>query len=99
MDEEGHHRVPGVQTNRLSALICANQGDCYGIVCLGHSLLVPQIAFKQKENQRMTTTKSYDYLNRLTTISSQPNSGTGVPPVSFNYADNSAKPADSGWAG
>ena len=37
----------------------------------------------------MTTTKQYDYLNRLIAISSQP-SGTGVPPVSFNYAYNPA---------
>jgi RHS repeat-associated protein len=37
----------------------------------------------------MTTTKSYDNLNRLTQISSAP-SGMGVSPVSFSYAYNSA---------
>lgn len=37
----------------------------------------------------MTTSNQYDYLNRLTQISSQP-SGTGVPPVSFNYGYNPA---------
>lgn len=56
---------------------------------LANSPLVQQIAFKQGSTTRMTTTKSYDYLNRLTAITSQP-SGTGVPPVSFNYAYNTA---------
>ena len=37
----------------------------------------------------MTTSKSYDYLSRLTAISPAP-SGTGVSPVSFNYNYNSA---------
>ena len=37
----------------------------------------------------MTTTKQYDLLNRLTQISSAP-SGTGVPPVVFNYTYNAA---------
>ncbi len=37
----------------------------------------------------MTTTKSYDYLNRLTQIASTP-TGSGAAPVSFNYNYNSA---------
>jgi hypothetical protein len=37
----------------------------------------------------MTTTKSYDYLNRLTQISSAP-SGGGQLPLNFNYTYNSA---------
>ena len=36
---------------------------------------------------RMTTTKQYDHLNRLTAISSSPSAGS---PVSFNYSYNSA---------
>jgi YD repeat-containing protein len=56
---------------------------------LANSPLVSQITFQQNSATRMTTTKQYDDLNRLTAISSQP-SGTGVPPVSFNYAYNSA---------
>jgi len=37
----------------------------------------------------MTTTKSYDYLNRLTQIASAP-TGSGAVPVNFNYTYNSA---------
>jgi len=37
----------------------------------------------------MTTTKFYDYLNRLSSISSAPG-GMGVAPVSFTYAYNQA---------
>jgi hypothetical protein len=46
--------------------------------------LVSQIAFTNNCASRMTTTKQYDYLNRLTQISSQP-SASGIPAVSFNY--------------
>jgi RHS repeat-associated protein len=37
----------------------------------------------------MTTSKQYDFLNRLTAIASQAN-GAGVMPISFNYSYNSA---------
>lgn len=37
----------------------------------------------------MTTSKSYDYLNRLTQISSQPGA-SGLPPMAFNYSYNPA---------
>jgi len=50
---------------------------------------VSQIAFKQISTTRMTTSKPYDHLNRLSSLSAQP-SGTGVPPLSFNYNYNSA---------
>ena len=49
--------------------------------------MVGNIAFKQGSNPRMTTSKSYDYLNRLTLISSTPSSGV---PISYNYGYNSA---------
>jgi len=62
-------------------------GDNVTYSYLANSPLVSQIVFKQGTGTSMTTTKQYDYLNRLTQISSQP-SGTGVPPVSFNYAYN-----------
>ena len=53
---------------------------------LANSPLVGQIAFANNGATRMTTTKQYDLLNRLTAISS-----AGVSPVaSFNYAYNSA---------
>ena len=48
-----------------------------------------QITFKSNSVTRMTTTKQYDFLNRLTQISSVP-SGTGILPVSFNYNYNLA---------
>jgi len=48
---------------------------------------VGQIAFANNGAVTMTTTKQYDYLNRLTGIQS----GTGASPVSsFNYAYNTA---------
>jgi len=54
---------------------------------LANSPLVGQIAFKQGGTARMTTTKQYDNLNRLTSISSAP---TGSSAVSFNYQYNLA---------
>jgi YD repeat-containing protein len=64
-----------------------NNSATYSYVA--NSPLVQQIAFKQNGTTRMSTTKSYDNLNRLTQVSSAP-SGTGVPPVTFNYAYNNA---------
>ena len=44
---------------------------------------------KQTGTARMTTSKTYDYLNRLTAISSS--GSAGVPPaISFNYNYNNA---------
>jgi len=37
----------------------------------------------------MTTSKQYDYLNRLTQISSQP-TASGLPALAFNYNYNTA---------
>jgi RHS repeat-associated protein len=54
---------------------------------LANSPLVSQITFKSNSVTRMTTTRQYDYLNRLTLISSQPGA-SGVPAVSFNYQAN-----------
>ena len=54
---------------------------------LANSPLVGQIAFQQNGKALMTTTKSYDSLNRLTAIESK----TGVAPVSISsYQYNSA---------
>jgi RHS repeat-associated protein len=73
--------------SRLSSV--TNGSNTAGYTYLANSPLVGQIAFKQSGTTRMTTTKQYDYLNRLTSISSAP-SGTGVAPVSFSYTYNSA---------
>jgi RHS repeat-associated protein len=54
---------------------------------LANSPIVSQIVFKQSSTTRMTTTKSYDYLNRLTQISSAP---TTTNAISFNYSYNNA---------
>lgn len=56
---------------------------------LANSPLVSQILYRSNSTTRMTTTKSYDYLNRLMQISSQP-SAAGEAPISFNYALNDA---------
>ena len=56
---------------------------------LDNSPLVSQIFFKKSGATRMTTTKQYDYLNRLTQISSTP-SGSGAVPETFNYDYNTA---------
>jgi len=64
-------------------------GDSATYSYLANSPLVSQITFAQNGTTAMTTTKQYDYVNRLAQIASQPG-GTGVPPVSFNYAYNLA---------
>ncbi len=45
---------------------------------VANSPLVSQITFKQSTTTRMTTTKNYDYLDRLTSISSVPASQSGM---------------------
>jgi hypothetical protein len=56
---------------------------------LANSPLVSQILFTNNTTRRMTTTKSYDYLNRLTQVSSSPNVSYTLP-LAFNYTYNSA---------
>jgi len=48
---------------------------------------VSQITFRSNATTRVTTTKSYDFLNRLTGISSAP---SGASTVNFNYNYNDA---------
>src|SRR6266540_3993141 len=60
-----------------------------GYSYLANSPLVSQIIFKQSGTTRMTTTKNYDYLNRLTSISSVPASQIGMA-ISYGYAYNAA---------
>jgi hypothetical protein len=54
-----------------------------------NSPLVSQITFRSNTVTRMTTSKQYDFLNRLTAISNLP-SGAGQPATSFNCSYNSA---------
>lgn len=59
-----------------------------GYTYLANSPLVSQITFKQNSTVRMTTSKSYDFLNRLRSISSVP-SASGQLPISYAYQYNS----------
>ncbi len=56
---------------------------------VANSPLVSDIEFKQSGTTRMTTTKSYDYLNRLTLITNHL-TGAGDESPAFAYAHNSA---------
>ncbi|SPE59571.1 hypothetical protein SBV1_3310002 [Verrucomicrobia bacterium] len=58
---------------------------------LANSLLVSQISFTNSSALRMTTTKQYDFLNRLTSISSVPSASSAV---SFSYSYNNALPRE-----
>jgi RHS repeat-associated protein len=53
------------------------------------SPLVQNITFKRSTYPEMSTTKFYDYLNRLTSISSVP-TGSPTTPISFTYDYNDA---------
>ncbi len=64
-----------------------NNSATYSYVA--NSPLVSQIVFKQSGLTRMTTTKQWDYLNRLTQISSAP-SAAYTSPLTFNYNYNPA---------
>ena len=54
---------------------------------LANSPLVSQISFKNGSTVRMTTTKQYDFINRLLSISSAPSASSAV---SFSYSLNDA---------
>src|SRR5262249_10840378 len=73
--------------SRLQAVSNGNYNATYSY--LVNSALVSQITFKSNNVTRMTTTKTYDNLNRLTQISSQP-SASGLAPVAFAYTYNTA---------
>src|SRR4030095_8479458 len=56
---------------------------------LANSELINQITFRSNSTTRMVTTKQYDLLNRLLSISNQP-SASGVAPSFHSYSYNSA---------
>ncbi len=72
--------------SRLQTVSDGN-GDSATYNYLANSPLVRQIGFAQSGTTRMTTTKQFDYLNRLTQISSVPSVSSAV---SFSYLYNSA---------
>ena len=51
--------------------------------------MVSQIDFKSNTTVRLTRTRTYDNLNRLQTISSQP-SASGLAPIAYSYSYNDA---------
>ena len=71
--------------SRLSTVTNGDQTVSY--TYLPNSPLVQSLIFKQNGTTRMTTTKSYDNLNRLTAISSAPSASSAV---TFNYTYNNA---------
>ncbi len=68
--------------SRLATVTSGSDSATYGYVA--NSPLVGQIAFKHGGVTKMTTTKQYDHLNRLTSISSIPTLAT------FEYSYNNA---------
>jgi RHS repeat-associated protein len=71
------------------ATVADGHGNTATYNYLANSPLVSQMTFQQNGATRVTTTKTYDDLNRLTQKSSQP-TASGLPPVTFNYSYNSA---------
>lgn len=72
--------------SRLSSVTDGNNNSAtYSY--LPNSILVGQITFKQGSTTRLTTIKQYDYLNRLTQISSAPGAAYTAP-LTYNYNYN-----------
>ncbi len=71
--------------SRLAAVTNGSSTVAYGY--LANSPLLHTITFKESGSTRLTTTKSYDHLNRLTFLSSAPSADAAV---SFNYQLNSS---------
>ena len=75
------------QTGRLDNVSDDTYSASYSYVA--KNPLISQITFKQGTTPKMTTTKQYDKLNRLSAINSLP-SGSSLPPASFAYEYNDA---------
>jgi len=73
--------------SRLQTVTSGPNSANYGY--LANSLLVETITFQNGSSMRLTTTKVYDNLNRLTAISNMP-AASGFQPVAFSYLYNSA---------
>ena len=82
--------------SRLATVTSGSDSATYGY--LANSPLVGQIAFKHGGVRKMTTTKQYDHLNRLTFISSIPTLATFE--YSYNNANQRVRTAlpDSYWS-
>ncbi len=73
--------------SRLSGI--TNSAFSAGYTYLANSPLVDQIAFKQSGTPRMTTTRQWDFLNRLGSIGSVP-AATNQLALSYGYLYNDA---------
>ena len=73
--------------SRLAGVTNGNYSAAYSF--LANSPLVSQITFRSSSTTRMTTSKQFDYLNRLLAVSNTP-TGSGALPASFHYAYNAA---------
>jgi RHS repeat-associated protein len=94
-------RTAGALSNQTSTLVTYTYDNASRLSSVGNgsynatysyianSPLVSQIVFKQSSTTRMTTSKGYDYLNRLTSISSTTNASS-APAFSFGYFYNDA---------
>jgi len=80
-DSFGYDAASRLQT------VADNGRNSATISYLPNSPLVSYITYATNGGTSMTTTKQYDYLNRLAQISSAP---SGSSPVAFNYAYNNA---------
>ena len=71
--------------SRLASVSDGTNAATYAF--LANSLLVNTITFQQNGTTRLTTTKTWDNLDRLTSISNTPSADASL---NFNYAYNSA---------
>jgi YD repeat-containing protein len=75
--------------NHLFAYDSASRLSNVSYSYLANSPLISQITYRSNSTTRMTTSKSYDFLNRLSQISSAPSASSVV---SFGYSYNDANP-------
>jgi len=73
--------------SRLASVSDGTDSAAYSY--LANSPLIGQITFKRGGTTEMTTTKQYDFLNRLATIAST-GGASSASPISFNYNYNNA---------
>lgn len=73
--------------SRVKTITSGSTTVTYGY--LADSGLIGAITFQQSGTTRLTTTKTYDHLNRLSSVSNQP-SASNLAPIAYSYAYNAA---------
>ena len=86
--------LPSVVLNRCSVRNTPDAmtaGTPYSVTYgrLGNSELIHSLTFKENTTTRLTTTKAYDFLNRLAKINNQPGASADAP-LSYAYEYNAA---------